>query len=217
MNNLPKSSGERSIERIMEGLDPGSERYQVLQSAKRFKSSWVELGDRLLAVSTHGHYREWGYDSFEEYCAREIRIRKETAQKLTLAYRFMEQHEPALLARRDEPRPLPDWRSVDLLRQAREDEDFSAEEYAGLRKRIVEDERSHPTVLKHFRDVAQGRREPISDPAVPVKAALAAARRLDAALAGVDELPGDYREVVGRLITSLEEALEGMAVTVSSP
>jgi len=120
MTDLPQSSGERHIERIMEELDPSSERFQVLETAKKFKSSWVELGDRLLGVNNRNLYRDWGYGSFEEYCTREIRIKKETAQKLTLAYRFMEQHEPQLLARREEPRPLPDYRSTDLPRHARQ-------------------------------------------------------------------------------------------------
>ncbi|WP_298270377.1 hypothetical protein [Geobacter sp.] len=214
MTDTPKSSGERHIERVMDGLDPSSERFQVLQSAKRFKSSWVELGDRLLAVGSRNLYREWGYGSFEEYCTREIRIKKETAQKLTLAYRFIEKHEPEILARREEPRPLPDYRSIDLLRQAREEKGFSDEEYADLRKSIVEQERSHPTVLKQFREVAKTREEPVRDPAVPLRAALAAARRLGTALDGVAELPGGYRELVGELIAHLEGELETSEVRV---
>lgn len=214
MTDIPKSSGERYIERIMEELDPSSERFQVLETAKRFKSSWVELGDRLLAVSSRSLYRDWGYGSFEDYCTKEIRIKKETAEKLTLAYRFMEKHEPELMARRQEPRPLPDYRSIDLLRQAREEKGFSDEEYADLRKRVIEEERSHPTVLKQFREVARSREEPVSDPSVQLKAALGAARRLDTALRGVEDISADYREMVENLITHLEEELEGMQVTV---
>ncbi|HMN03464.1 MAG TPA: hypothetical protein PKC17_11925 [Geobacter anodireducens] len=214
MTDLPQSSGERHIERIMEELDPSSERFQVLETAKKFKSSWVELGDRLLGVNNRNLYRDWGYGSFEEYCTREIRIKKETAQKLTLAYRFMEQHEPQLLARREEPRPLPDYRSIDLLRQAREEMGFSEQEYADLRKRVVEEERSHPTVLKQFKEVAGSRQEPVRDPAVAVKGALAAARRLETALAGVDGLSDGHREAVRGLVTHLENELEELAVTV---
>lgn len=214
MSDIPKSSGERFIERIMDELDPSSERFQVLETAKRFKSSWVELGDRLLAVSSRSLYREWGYGSFEDYCTKEIRIKKETAEKLTLAYRFMEKHEPELLARREEPRPLPDYRSIDLLRQAREEKGFSDEEYADLRKRVVEEERSHPTVLKQFREVAKTREEPVSDPAVAIRAALAAARRLDTALGGVAELSGGYRDALGGLIAHLEEELQASEVRV---
>lgn len=214
MTDTPQSSGERHIEKIMEQLEPNSERYQVLDTAKRFKSSWVELGDKLLQVSSRGHFREWGYQSFEDYCVQEIRIKKGTAEKLTLAYRYMEKQEPELLARRDELKPLPDYRSVDLLRQAREEKRFSDEEYAELRKSVVEDERSHPTVLKRFKEVAAAHSEEKADPLVPVKASLAAARRLDTALRSVPDVPSAYREQVVNLISHLEGELEALETRV---
>jgi hypothetical protein len=210
MNDHPQSSGERHIEKIMRELEPDSERYQVLDTAKRFKSSWVELGDKLLKVSSAVRYREWGYTSFEEYCVQEIRIKKGTAEKLTLAYRYMESREPELLARREELKPLPDYRSVDLLRRAREEKSFSDEEYAELRKSVVEEERSHPTVLKRFNEVAAARGEEPTDPIVPLKTGLAAARRLDTALQAVADVPAVYREQVRNLIDHLEGELEAL-------
>jgi vacuolar-type H+-ATPase subunit I/STV1 len=210
MPDTPQSSGERHIEKIMEQLEPDSDRYQVLDTAKRFKSSWVELGDKLLQVSSRGKFREWGYQSFEEYCVQEIRIKKGTAEKLTLAYRYMEKQEPELLARRDELRPLPDYRSVNLLRQAKEEKSFSDEEYADLRKSIVDEERSHPTVLKRFKEVAAARSEEPADPLLPLKVSLAAARRLDTALRGMPDLPAAYRDELGSLIAHLEGELESL-------
>ncbi len=207
MNDNPQSRGERHIEKIMLELDPNSERYQVLDTAKRFKSSWVELGDKLLQVSSTSRFREWGYASFDEYCAHEIRIKKVTADKLTLAYRYMERQEPELLARREELKPLPDYRTVDLLRRAREEKSFSDEEYAELRNSVVVEERSHPTILKRFNEVAAARGgEPI-DPVARLKTALAAARRLDTALQAVSDFPSVYREQVTCLIDHLVEEL----------
>jgi hypothetical protein len=216
METTPHSSGERHIEKIMEELDPTSERYQVLDTAKRFKSSWVELGDKLLRVSSGTMYREWGYQSFEEYCVQEIRIRKQTAEKLTLAYRFMEKHEPALLERREDPRPLPDFRTVDLLRQAREEKGFSDEEYATLRKSAVEEERSHPTVLKRFKEVTSSRGDVLPDPATPLKTTLAAARRLETLLSDVANLPGEYGNQLAGLIGYLEGELKKVLTTPES-
>lgn len=217
MTDMPQSSGERHIEKIMEQLDPASERYQVLDTAKKFKSSWVELGDKLLQVSSRGHFREWGYQSFEDYCVQEIRIKKGTAEKLTLAYRYMEKQEPELLTQRNPLKPLPDFRSVDLLRQAKEEKGFSDDEYAQLRKSIVEEERSHPTVLKRFKEVAAGHDTEEPDPLVPVKASLSAARRLDTALASVPHVPAELRENVVSLIQHLEETLQSIDISVSSP
>jgi hypothetical protein len=181
-----------------------------LDTAKRFKSSWVELGDKLLQVSSHGHFREWGYQSFEDYCVQEIRIKKGTAEKLTLAYRYMEKQEPALLQQKSPLKPLPDFRSIDLLRQAKEEKGFTDDEYADLRKSIVEEERSHPTVLKRFKEVAATHRTEEPDPLVPVKASLSAARRLDTSLQAVPGVPAELRDNLLNLILHLEETLQTM-------
>ena len=214
MPETPKSSSERHIETIMEQLEPGSDRYVVLDKAKQFKSSWVELGEKLLQVSSKGRFREWGYDSFDEYCVQEIRIKRGTAEKLTMAYRFMEKEEPQLLnARenvREELKPLPDYRSVDLLRKAKEEKGFSEEEYGKLRKSVVEEERSHPTVLKQYKEVAALREE--VNPQTPVKATLSAAKRLDSALRGLNDPPALYLAQVGEMIAHLEEELEALGV-----
>jgi len=210
MSETPKSSSERHIETIMEQLEPGSDRYVVLDKAKLFKSSWVELGEKLLQVSSKGRFREWGYGSFEEYCVQEIRIKRGTAEKLTMAYRFMEKEEPQILSAREELKPLPDYRSVDLLRKAKEEKGFSEEEYGKLRKSVVEEEKSHPTVLKQYKEVAALREE--VNPQAPVKASLSAAKRLDSALRGLSNPPAVYLAQVGEMIAHLEEELEALGL-----
>lgn len=205
MSDTPKSNSEKHIEAIMQHLEPGTDRYEVLDKAKRFKSSWVELGEKLLDVSKRGRFREWGYGTFEEYCVQEIRIKRGTAEKLTMAYRFMEKEEPQLLQQREELRPLPDYRSIDLLRQAKEEKGFSEEEYGDLRKRVVEDEKSHPTVLKKFKEVSALREEP--NPLVPLKAAVSAARRLESALRACETAPAAFLQQVGGMLEHLEQEL----------
>ncbi|TSK09071.1 MAG: hypothetical protein FPO08_07165 [Geobacter sp.] len=205
MSETPKSNSEKHIETIMQHLEPGTDRYEVLDKAKRFKSSWVELGEKLLDVSKRARFREWGYGSFEEYCVQEIRIKRGTAEKLTMAYRFMEKEEPQLLQQREELRPLPDYRSIDLLRQAKEEKGFSEEEYGDLRKRVVEDEKSHPTVLKKFKEVSSLREEP--NPLVPLKAAVSAAKRLESALRACEVAPAAFVQQVGEMLDHLEQEL----------
>jgi hypothetical protein len=212
-DTTPKSTSERHIETIMQRVEPGSDRYEVLDKAKRFKSSWVELGEKLLDVSRKGQFRDWGYQSFEEYCVQEIRIKRGTAEKLTTAYRFMEKEEPQLLQAREELKPLPDYRSIDLLRQAKEEKGFSQEEYVDLRNSVVEEERSHPTVLKKFKEVAALREE--VNPLAPLKASISAARRLESALRNLPEAPGVYLQQLGEMIASLEGELEELSATYS--
>lgn len=211
MPETPKSGSERHIETIMKRLEPGSPRYEVLDKAKRFKSSWVELGEKLLQVSSKGQFREWGYQNFEEYCVQEIRIKRGTAEKLTMAYRFMEKEEPQLLDTREELKPLPDYRSIDLLRKAKEEKGFTEEEYGDLRKSVVEEERSHPTVMKKYKEVAALREE--VNPLAPIKASLGAAKRLEATLRNLPDPPQQYLQQVGEMILHLEEELEALTQT----
>jgi hypothetical protein len=207
MEQEKKSQGERVIEQLMAELDPDSERYRVLATAKRFKSTWVELGEQLLKVSRDGLFSQWGYSSFEEYCSREVRIRRQTAEKLTLAYRFLEKEEPQLLARHAELKPLPDYRSVDLLRQARE-EQLPAERFAELRKAVIDDERSHPTVLKHYREATAATRPAAEEERQALQNALAAARRLSVALKALPQLAPAHADPIVQLVALLEERLE---------
>jgi hypothetical protein len=203
-SDTPKSKGELVIERIMQELDPASERYQILATAKVFKSSWVELGEKLLLVQRGTLFKEWGYDSFEDYCSREVRIKKPTAEKLTLAYRFLEKEEPAMLARHTELKPIPDYRSFDLLRQAREEARVTDEDYAALRRAVIDEERSLPTVRKQFRELtadALGNDQHL-------KNALAAARRLETVLQHLPDLPPAFSTALQSLLEHLEQSLQ---------
>ena len=204
MSEQPKSKAEVAIEHLMHQLDPGTPRFQVLASARRFKSSWVELGERLIAVGEQKLYREWGYVTFDEYCAKEVRIKKPTALKLTRAYRFLEKEEPQLLARREELRPLPDYRSVDLLCKARE-EGLAEEPYHDLRRAVLEEERSHPTILKRYKDVAPPASADEQEKAA-LKRALMATRQLETALGQLPPLPARPQPTPPALKVFLEEA-----------
>jgi len=210
MTEQPKSKAELAIENLMHQLEPGTPRFEVLESAKRFKSSWVELGERLIAVNEKKLYREWGYITFEEYCSKEVRIKKPTALKLTRAYRFLEKEEPQLLAKQEELRPLPDYRSVDLLCKAQE-EGLAEQPYQDLRKAVLEEERSHPTILKRYRDASP---PPPADELekAALKRALTATRQLESALGELPDLPERLQPTLPALRVFLEEAQARMVV-----
>ncbi len=203
MEEEKKTRGSQHIEQLMQQLSPESERYQVLATAKQFKSSWVELGEWLARISNKQQFSEWGFASFEDYCTKEIRIRRQTAEKLLLAFRFLERKEPGLLERK-EGRPLPDYRSVDLLRQADEEQHFSMAEYGELRQAVIEDERSHPAIAKQFRDISHNH-QPEQRVAHQYRNALMAARRLATSLQEVPDVPGELSQAVEQLIGLLME------------
>lgn len=127
---------ERIAARI-EDLPEGSLRRRVLEGARRFKASWVELARLLAQVRREGRWREWGFPSFERYCARELFIRKQTAEKLTASYGFLERHEPEM-ARAREPRPAPAFEVIEVLSRAEAAGRLPAGAYQELRQEVVE-------------------------------------------------------------------------------
>ena len=114
-----ESKGERIIAQLMKDIEPGTPRFEVLEVARRFKTSWVELGGKLHEVRGKKLYEKWGYGKFDEYCSQEIRIKPRTAAKLTTSYAFLKNEEPSVLKRDGVVRPVPDVQVVDMLRRAR--------------------------------------------------------------------------------------------------
>lgn len=110
------AAAERIQSRI-EDLPEDSMRRRVLECARQFKASWVDLGRMLSEVRREGLWREWGYASFEAYCAKELFIRKQTADKLTMSYGFLSRHEPSLV-RDESPRPAPAFELIEVLSRA---------------------------------------------------------------------------------------------------
>lgn len=139
---VPKTKAISEIENKMEGLDEKSLRYQTLQSAKRFKTSWIELGQYLQTVCGGKHYKNWGYVSFESYCAKEIGIKTSTALKLLRSYYFLEREEPSFLKTKlidsDKVVELPSFDSVNILRLARDKKGLKDEDYKTLRHSVLD-------------------------------------------------------------------------------
>ncbi len=100
-----------------EDLPEGSTRRRVLEGARRFKAAWVDFGRLLSEVRRDALWKEWGYPSFERYCAKELFIRPSTADKLTLSFGFLERHEPALARTRGEAN-APPFEVIEVLSRA---------------------------------------------------------------------------------------------------
>ncbi|MDD2927662.1 MAG: hypothetical protein PHE30_02290 [Candidatus Omnitrophica bacterium] len=140
---MPKPRSLQNIEDKMSGLDAGSLRYHVLESAKNFKTSWIELGRSLYSVWKDKLYKEWGFSTFDAYTAKEIGIKKPTAMKLLRSYYFLEKEEPVYLkddyVESADAAKVPGYEAVDLLRQAKDKKTLDSGDYAKLKKEIFED------------------------------------------------------------------------------
>jgi len=117
-------------------------RDKIAQIAKRHKASWIELGQYLKVVHKDKLYKGWGFLSFEVYCQTELAIKNATAVKLIKSYSFLEKEEPHYVRPdfREEAKPkaVPDFNSVNLLRLAKHNADIAPQDYAQIRKVVLD-------------------------------------------------------------------------------
>lgn len=158
-----KTKSLQNIERQMEMLDQDSLRYHILENAKNFKTSWMELGRALLSVYKDKLYREWGFESFDNYVAKEIGIRKETALKLLRSYHFLEKEEPVYLKKdyveSADAAKIPSYESIDVLRQAKSKKMLDASDYSNLKNAIFEKGKDAKEVKKDLTALIRQRQE----------------------------------------------------------
>jgi hypothetical protein len=158
-----RSKSLQKIQDTMAQITPGTLRYHVLESAKNFKTSWIELGRALCSVWKDKTYKEWGYQTFEAYTAREIGIRKATALKLLRSYVFLEKEEPEYLKKDyDNPREtaaLPSYEAVDILRLAKNKKTLDDDDYRDLKKAVLEKGKDVREVKKDLVGLIRARQE----------------------------------------------------------
>ncbi len=200
----------KAVERIaarLEELPEGSLRRRVLEGARRFKASWVELARLLAQVRREGSWQEWGFESFERYCARELFLRKATADKLTASYGFLERHEPEL-ARAREPRGAPAFEVIEVLSRAEAAGRLPPGGYQELREEVLERGASPAAVSRRLAERwGEPPPAPTPPPAERISRLAAAARRLAEACRQESRLPEGLR----RRAEALAEELAALA------
>jgi hypothetical protein len=205
-----------TIERIdakLNELDPQSTRYQVLAALRRFRASWVELGRMLVQVQRGGDYREWGYDDFEVYCARELGLKKPTVEKLMVSYRYMQRNAPDRLAALDEddgsgpPPEVPEYQTVELLQKMQDNDEMGAEDKQRFH-RLAFDEGAEQTQLrKDIRGALSGVRNDDAGEGAgerEMQDILRTGRALRRKLTHAQSVPEGLRERFERLLDELE-------------
>ncbi len=158
-----KTRSIRNIEQKMEDMDAGSLRYRVLENAKNFKTSWIDLGQILFTVWRDKLYKDWGYEEFDAYTTKEIGIQKQTALKLLRSYSFLEKEEPRYL-RKDyneqvEAGSVPTYEAVDVLRQASNNKEIDKTDYARIKKYVLEDGKDAKEVKKDLTSIIKRQEE----------------------------------------------------------
>ena len=158
-----KTKAVSKIEKKLEALEEDSYRYQVLDTCRKFKTTWIELGQGLYGVHRDKLYGEWGFSSFESYCSQELGIKNTTALKLLKSYHFLEAEEPSYIQKTRErassEERYPDLESVNLLRLARKNNKIDEDQYQKIRQQVLEDGREPQAVRREVR-ILSDRGEP---------------------------------------------------------
>jgi hypothetical protein len=126
----------------MPDLQPEDIRHHMLENAKRFKTSWISFAQALYSVWKDKLYKQWGYEKFETYTAKEIGIKKQTAIKLLRSYHFLEREDPMYLKKdynnQADTALIPTYQSVDVLRVAKNKKELTREDYAKIKSSVLE-------------------------------------------------------------------------------
>lgn len=196
-------------------MDTESLRFHILNNAKNFKSSWVELGRALYSVYKDKMYKEWGYSTFDIYTVKEIGIRKQTALKLLRSYMFLEKEEPQYLRKEyleeTDAAKVPSYESVDVLRQAKNKKVLDKEDYEHIKKEIFEDGKDALIARKDLTALIRERKE-LSPQEALEKRRSATVKRLVSVLKSLKKeaellklLPAALLKDTAQLISRIEE------------
>ncbi len=150
MENQLKSSSQVDIENRMQSIDEGSLRYTVLEKSRQFKSSWIELAASLAQVAKQKSFLEWGYESLENYCLKELHIRKNTAAKLIGNYNFLSKHEPEILTN-NKSENIPDLKAIEILAKLKENGTINEDAYTDIREAALTKQYSPSTLNKKLK------------------------------------------------------------------
>ena len=120
-----------------EELPPGSLRRRAMEGSRRFKAAWVDFARLLAEVRREEAWREWGYPSFDRYCAGELFIKRATADKLTASFGFLERHEPRLADGVGDG-AAPPFEVIEVLSRAEAAGRLSADGWRELRDEVLE-------------------------------------------------------------------------------
>ncbi len=211
----------QEIEGKMDGLDPASLRFQVLESVKKFKGNWLELGSYVNLVRKSQSFKKWGFPTFQVYCTRELKLKELTVNKLLRSYRFLQKEEPGFLSSAlEEETPtaeIPDYESVDILRKALSRKQISGEDYEKMRSAVFQSEVQPRELGRQYRSLLAAAREADVDPEEAwernrrdaVKRVLASLRKVRATMETTRIVQAGIINSLKKLIEQVEEEIAG--------
>ena len=175
---------------------------------KKFKGNWLELARFVSVVHSRRAFVQWGFITFDSYCTRELKLRKQTVEKLMRSYYFLEREEPDYLRSAD-ARPA-DYESVNILRRARARKQLPPEAYTHLRASVLEDGLPPKELTQRHQDILR----PGGEPPEPererreaLKRVLSSLKNTQQVLETRDLMPGLRLDSLTDLIRRIEDEL----------
>ncbi len=185
--------------------DVAALRATVAAAARRFKSSWYELGRLLAQVRSTDAWQGWDFASFDAYCTGELHIRRATAEKLLRSYGFLERHERQAP---EAPERAPPFEVVTVLAEAEERGQLSERDYARVRDSIWDPGRAPAELRRELSEAFPAPERP-SDARSQLLRFARSARRLASELRASSRVPAAAK----RTAEALAEELEALAQT----
>lgn len=193
-------------------------RIKAVETAKKHKSSWIELGQYLFSIYKNKLYKEWGYQAFETYCQKELSIKEATASKLLKSYAFLEKEEPRIVKpdfpQEETPRKIPDYEAVNLLRLAKDNKNIPTAEFAELRQEVLNEGKESKEIRAKVKKILEAQKPQDTEEAKGQKRNTVL-RRLIGFLNGAktqledEDLVPDYLiKQIETLVSKLEDQLE---------
>jgi len=193
----------------LKALEPNEPRYQVIKATLQYKTSWLELAERLNRVAAEKLYKDWNYKTFRDYCARELFISPATAKKLVRGFQWLDEQLPDFMPNyideSDGPqsRVAPDMDTVQLLMNAQKEverERLPQDAYADIKRRAFTGELDTQGVKTSLREVMlPPPEEPGGEPLKVLRRALATTEKIVAQLEELGSEDDELMDLAGRL------------------
>lgn len=208
MSMATEALSRREQTLLEQGADPL--RIEILQRARRFKRSWLDMAEALLQVKASQAFKGWGYEDLYAYCEEELLIKRRTVDKLTGSFSTIKQHAPQVLEE-ERDMPIPNYDAVDYFKKVMDTPEtpHPPEVVEELRTAVFEEGQPANMLRKHFNPIffAKSNEDVELDALMKVKNT---AKRLEKLLGDVDGLSEPVVTQMGTALEALGAELQGM-------
>jgi hypothetical protein len=205
MASVTQQLGDKA--RQLEGQGADSLRLELLECARRFKRSWIDMAAGLRKVRESQSFDAWGYRDLYAYCDQELMLKRRTVDKLIGSYAALEQHAPTLLADNRGGQAVPSVDAVDyfarVVSRASDDDgtvERAPEVIEQLREAVFDQTRPVQTLRRQF--------NPIVFSKTSAEAEREAMRRARTACKRLTELLPTIEDVAGARVEQLVRELD---------